>query len=64
MMKQAYGEEACIVVLCLSGKHFAQGRESLEDDEHTGRLGMVRTKLKIKRVATLSQATLYLILSA
>jgi hypothetical protein len=34
-------------------KHFAQGRDSLEDDEHTGQPRMVRTELKIQAVATL-----------
>jgi hypothetical protein len=34
-------------------KHFAQGRESLEDDEHTGRPRTLRTELKIQEVAAL-----------
>jgi hypothetical protein len=37
-------------------KHFAQGRDSLEDDKHTGQSRTVRTKLKIKEVATLVHA--------
>jgi hypothetical protein len=41
-------------VLCLSGKNvFVQGRESSEDDEHTGQPRTVRTKLKIEEVAML-----------
>jgi transposase len=32
---------------------FAQGRDSLEDDEHTGRPTAVRTEIKIQEVATL-----------
>jgi hypothetical protein len=34
-------------------KRFAQGRDSLEGDEHTGRPRTVRTELKIQEVATL-----------
>jgi hypothetical protein len=34
-------------------KRFAQGRDSLEGDEHTGRPRTVRTELKIQDVATL-----------
>jgi hypothetical protein len=37
-------------------KHFAQGRESLEDDEHTSRPRTVRTKLKVQEVETLVRA--------
>jgi hypothetical protein len=45
------------VVLCLSDtKHFAQGRDSLEDDEYTGWPRMIRTELKIQKVATLVSA--------
>jgi hypothetical protein len=34
-------------------KRFAQGRDSEEDEEHTGRPSTVRTELKIQEVATL-----------
>jgi hypothetical protein len=34
-------------------KHFSEGRDSLEDDEHTGRPRTVRTELKVQEVATL-----------
>jgi hypothetical protein len=37
-------------------KYFAQGRDSLEDVEHTGRPRTVRTELKIQEVATLVRA--------
>jgi hypothetical protein len=34
-------------------KRFVQGRDSLEDDEHTSQPGTVRTELKIQEAATL-----------
>jgi hypothetical protein len=37
-------------------KYFAQGRDSLEDDGHTGRPRTVRTDLKIQEVATCVRA--------
>jgi hypothetical protein len=48
MIKEAYSEEA----LCRSAvfkwhKCFAQGRDSLEDDEHTGRPRTIISELKI-----------------
>jgi hypothetical protein len=48
MIKQAYGEEAlgCSAVLKWH-KRLAQGRDSLEDYEHTSQPRMVRTELKI-----------------
>jgi hypothetical protein len=33
-------------------KHFAQGRDSLEDDGHTSRPRMFRTELKYHEIAT------------
>jgi hypothetical protein len=49
MIKQAYSKEA---LGCGAGfkrhKRFAQGRDSLEDDKHTGWPRTVRTELKIK----------------
>jgi hypothetical protein len=52
MIKQAYGEDAlgCSAVFKWR-KRFAQGKDSLEDDEHTGRPRMFRTELKIQEVA-------------
>jgi hypothetical protein len=49
MIKQAYGEEAfgCSAVFKWH-KHFAQGRDSLEDDEHISWPRTVRTELKIQ----------------
>jgi hypothetical protein len=48
MINQAYSKE----VLGRSGvkwhKRFAQGRDTLEDDEHTGWPRRVRTELKIQ----------------
>jgi hypothetical protein len=44
-------------VLCLSGTNvFAQGRDSLEDDEHTGWPRTVSTEFKIEEVAMLMNA--------
>jgi hypothetical protein len=57
MIKLAYGEEALgRSVVFTWHKCFAQGRDSFEDDEHTGRPSMVRTELKIQEVATLVHA--------
>jgi hypothetical protein len=57
MIKQAYGEEALgHSVVFKWHKHFAQGRDSLEDDKHTSRPRMVRTELKIQEVAMLVRA--------
>jgi hypothetical protein len=52
MIKQAYGEEAfdCSAVFKWH-KRFAQGRDSLEYDEHTGQRRTIRTELKIREVA-------------
>jgi hypothetical protein len=36
-------------------KRFTQGKDSLEIEEHTGRLRMVRTELEIQEVATLER---------
>jgi hypothetical protein len=54
MIKQEYGKEALGHSAVIKWhKHFAQGRDSLEDDEHTGRPGTVKTELKIEEVTTL-----------
>jgi hypothetical protein len=54
MIKQAYSKEALgRSVVFKWHRCFAQGRDSLEDDEHTVRPRMVRTELKIQEVATL-----------
>jgi hypothetical protein len=57
MIKQGYGEEAlgCSAVFKWH-KRFEQGRDSLEDDEHTSRPRTVRTELKIQEVAKLVRA--------
>jgi hypothetical protein len=53
MIRQAYGDEALgRSALFKWHKHFAQGRESLEDDEHTGWPRTLRTVLRIQEVAT------------
>jgi hypothetical protein len=51
MIKQEHGEEVlgCCAVFKWH-KRFAQGRDSLEDDEHTGRLRTVRTEFKSQKV--------------
>jgi hypothetical protein len=54
MAKQAFGEEA----VGHSGefkrhKCFAHRRDSLEDEEYTGRPRMIRTELRIQEVPTL-----------
>jgi hypothetical protein len=57
MIKQAHGEEALGRSAVFKWhKRFAQGRGSLEGDEHTGRPRSVRTELEIQEVATLVHA--------
>jgi hypothetical protein len=57
MTKQSYGEEALgHSAMFKWHKRFAQGRESWEDDEHTGRPRTVRTEIKTKEVAALVHA--------
>jgi hypothetical protein len=57
MFKQAYGEEALGRSAVFKGhKCFAQRRDSLEDEEHTGQPRTVRTEHKIQEVATLVRA--------
>jgi hypothetical protein len=57
MIEQVYGEEALGRSAVLKWyKRFAQGRDSLEDDGHTGWPRTVRTELKIQEVATLVHA--------
>jgi hypothetical protein len=54
MIKQAHGEEALGHSAVFKWqKCFAEGRDSLEDDEHTGRPRTVRIELKIQEVAIL-----------
>jgi hypothetical protein len=57
MIKQAYGEDdlGCSAVFKWH-KRFAQGRDSLEGDEHTSQPRTVRTELKFQEVATLMRA--------
>jgi hypothetical protein len=57
MISQAYGEEAlaCSAVFKWHNR-FAQGRNSLEDDEHADRPRTVRTELTIQEVAMLVHA--------
>jgi hypothetical protein len=52
MIKQAYSKEAwgCSAVFKWH-KCFAQGKDRLEDDEHTGQPRTVRTEIKIHDVA-------------
>jgi hypothetical protein len=53
MIKQVYSEEALGHSAVFKWyKRFAQGRDSLEDDEHTGRPRTLRTVLRIQEVAT------------
>jgi hypothetical protein len=56
-IKLVYGEQALgrSAVFKLH-KRFAQSRDSLEDDEHTGQPRMVRTELKIQEIATVMRA--------
>jgi AraC-like DNA-binding protein len=57
MTKQAYGEEALDHSAVFKWHRcFAQCRDCLEDDEHTGRPRTVRTELKIQEVAILVHA--------
>jgi hypothetical protein len=57
MTKQVYGKEALVRGAVFKWhKRFAQGRDSLEDDEHAGRPRRVRTELKIQEVAMLMHA--------
>jgi hypothetical protein len=57
MIKQVYGEETLGHSAVFKWhKHFAQGRDSLEDVEHTGWPRTVRTELKIQEVAMLVHA--------
>jgi hypothetical protein len=54
MIKQVYGKEALSRSAVFKWhKRVAQGRDSLEDDEHTGQPRTVRTELKIQEIATL-----------
>jgi hypothetical protein len=51
---QAHGqEELGFIAVFKWHKYFAQGRDNLEDDKHTGRPRTVRTEFKIQEVATL-----------
>jgi transposase len=53
MMKQVYGEEALGRSAVFKWhQRFAQGTDSLEDDERSGRPKAVRTERKIEEVAT------------
>jgi hypothetical protein len=56
-MKQVYGEEVlgCSAVFKCH-QHFAQGRDTLEDNEHSHRPKAVRTERKIEEAATLVHA--------
>jgi hypothetical protein len=57
MMKQAQVREALgRSAVCKLHKRFAQGRDCLQYDEHTGWPRTVRTELKIQQVATLVHA--------
>jgi hypothetical protein len=57
MLKQVYGEEALDRSSVFQWhKRFTQGRDTLDDDEHTSRPRTVRTELKIKEAATLVHA--------
>jgi transposase len=54
MIKRAYDEEALGRSAVFKWhKRFSQGRDSLKDDEHTGRPRTVRTELKFQEVSTL-----------
>jgi hypothetical protein len=58
MIKQAYGEEALVRSAVFKWhKRFAQGRDSLENDEHTGRPRTFRTELKTHEIETLMRAS-------
>jgi hypothetical protein len=57
MIRQAYGEEALGHSAVFKWhKRYAQGRDSLEDEEHTSRPRAVKTELKIQEVAALVHA--------
>jgi transposase len=57
MIKQAYDEEAMGRSAVFKWhKRLAQGRDNLENDEHTGRPRTIRTELKIQEVAMLVRA--------
>jgi hypothetical protein len=54
MIKQAHGKDALgRSALFKWHKHFAHSRDSLQDDEHTGRPRTARTEFTISEVATL-----------
>jgi hypothetical protein len=58
MNKQVYGKRALGRSAVFKWhKRFAQGRDSMEDGEHTGQPRMVRTVLMIQEVPTLVRAT-------
>jgi histone-lysine N-methyltransferase SETMAR len=58
MINQAYGKETLVRSAVFKWhKRFAQGRDSLEDNEHTGLLRTFRTELNIQEVATLVHAS-------
>jgi hypothetical protein len=64
MIKQAYNEEALGRSAVFKWhERFAQGRESLEDDEHTGWPRTVRTELKVQEVAMLVLATKFCLMT-
>jgi transposase len=57
MIKQAYGKEALGRSAVFKWhKRSAQGRGTLEDNEHTGRPRMVKTEPKIQEVAMMVHA--------
>lgn len=57
MIKQVYGDEAFGRSAVFKWhQRFAQGRDSLEDDDRSGRPKAVRTERKIEEVATLVRA--------
>jgi hypothetical protein len=53
MMKQVYGEALGRSAVFKWHQRFAQGRYSLEDDEHSGGSKAHRTECKIEEAATL-----------
>jgi hypothetical protein len=58
MIKQPYGKEALDPSSVFKWqKHFAQGGDSLEDNEDSGQPRMVRTELKTQEVTKLVHAT-------
>lgn len=56
MIKQAYSEALSCSAVFKWQKRFAQGKDSLEDDEHNGQPTTVRPELKIQEVAMLGHA--------